>query len=424
MATQAASEVNGQNTHIGDLWRLLARAVSGTLIYAVFEWLVVTAAQSGLASVVFPLPLQDIVLILVFPLSMILTLGENRSNLSKFLLKGDVQARQAAVAQLIFYSLFFFLNSPLLQSVFLHRDMYGLFRIVSLDAAIAANIAVNSAIATISTCVFILLPLYRYRERAADEASQQDRTYERRILPRKPLLKRIEEWPLYESTYLLTIVPLAVSYFFVFVLSWSGLKLYFAIVLAFFWLALLGLIGYSHPANKVGLFASKLLLVAATFISIVSFIPVVFGAMWLESHPPLDPVAAFSSFFVEPVTLQELSFPDVQTFVTAMNGGLWWMVIADASFLELVVAPLVIFTIYTYQFLPAQADDRKTREEQQKLNLVLNLLSDGHRKQLLKILLDEAQEPEDQEAQRNRADLEKLKLIYWDNASGKYKPSI
>lgn len=247
----------------------------------------------------------------------------------RFINHVDFRYRIDAIALVIFSFFFVILNSGLFLFIDTGIPLYYFFlnKNERLEV-IKWTLIINSAIAAFSAIIFlsINLLLSRYYNRKG------------KIIP------------LWGSTLSMSIVPVFIGFLPIAVCAEQRFAHYVFVAAFAFILALLGILGYSHPSNKLGPWIAKVIFIMSITFCLFGFLMAMGALMWYLSgthEPPTKYITFFSpgGYVIDwsntPYLFQEYSW--------RWKVGFTWMTLVGIFFMELCPGLITVCTIFKYQ---------------------------------------------------------------------------
>lgn len=163
----------------------------------------------------------------------------------------------------------------------------------------------------------------------------------------------IEKTPLYYSTFALTMIPIFIG---LILLAFFAEASFFLLVLVAtfpFMIALLAIIGYSHPQNHLNPIGGILLFIVATIFCLFGFVMAMLGLKWFLSGaiPYPDAPQTWRSFFsvhTNSINWDLLPYAPIE-YLSRWKIGFAGMVLTDIFFMEMGPAFMTVLTIFQYQ---------------------------------------------------------------------------
>ncbi len=257
-----------------------------------------------------------------------------RPSFQQFFLKRNTFYRESVVAFLIFLFFFVILNSSLLMYIQTRMDIYGFFLKPNTSFIYPArwNLIINTIIAGVASLLFHFL--------------------------NRLLIKRygtIRKTPLFASTFLLALAPVGIGLIPLVFFVEAGFFLFVMVAMFPFILALLAILGYSHPQNKLNPISAILLFIVATIFCIFGFTIAMIGLRWFLSgtipySPPPQTWRTFFSFSTNPIDWSRLTYP-MADYLPLWKTGFTAMVLFNIFFMELGPGFITVLTIFPYQLI-------------------------------------------------------------------------
>lgn len=271
----------------------------------------------------------------VLLLDILVTLGValwlTRSSWERFFHDRDAEYRPGVVSIIVFLFFFVILDSTLFLFIDTKIPLYQFF----LDKHDYLNVArwtllINSGIAITAALTMVTLnALYirRYRNRL-----------------------QISLW---RSTFALTLIPAFIAFVPIIIFAERGYATYIFVALFPYVLAMLAILGYSHPGHRLeNPWIARTLFITSIFACFFGFIMAMAGLMWQLSGEPEAPRLYCTFFNPNGYAIDWLTMPySSQQYSFYWEQGFTWMVLTGVFFMELCLGLATVLTIYRYQIL-------------------------------------------------------------------------
>lgn len=228
----------------------------------------------------------------------------------------------------VFLSLVVFLNIPLLATLVMGVDPYGLYvmmPLLSLSHRVVASVMINIVVSTLA--ISLLSFLWR---RSKDLSA----TVTRKVAV--PVL----------GFAIVAFVPL--------LLMIDMTNYFYSICVAVLYtVGVLAILGYSHPENKLDHFLARMLLSVGVGIIVIGWVLVTVIMLVTWGQPVETPTHHRAILFERPIPWESLQ-PMAGTYSDAWRAGYATTVFSHLSYLSLFVGLVALLMIYRHQYLPAR----------------------------------------------------------------------
>lgn len=252
---------------------------------------------------------------------------------------GSAAAHGPEVGWVLFMSLFFMLNTPLLQSSFTGMDNYGFHSLPRVSGSItpfALAASFNLLLALTAAILFGLLWNRHYLNAST------------RTGP-------------FRSAVTVALMPLALIYAPIVFLSTPGGETYFLVVFAILFGAFATVAGFSDPRVRLIEWAAKWSFIATLQLGIAFFIASIVGIVLFYTEIPHE-VADHNRVWNWSTDWRALGYLPPE-YANRMLTGFLWTAIAGMAYMVTMVGGYLLTTIYQRQIAPSMKKERAVVEE-------------------------------------------------------------
>ena len=261
--------------------------------------------------------------------TLLITTRKVKSSWTKFLDEKKANYRFNVIATLIFTFFLVILNSGMFVSTNTNIPLYKFFININDQAEVVRwTFLINCLIATFSVTIFLVT----------------------NWLFMKHYGNNLLNMPLWDSTFLFSLIPIIFGFLPVLIYGEKGFANYVFVSIFPLILSLLAIQGYSHPANILTEDASKILFKTAIISCFFGFVISTVALMWYLTNVPEPPTEFMTFFSLKGYFIDWLHFPyPIDEYVWRWKQGFIWMVLTDVFFMELFPGLTTVLTIYHYQ---------------------------------------------------------------------------
>ena len=242
--------------------------------------------------------------------------------------------RSDQVGELFFVTVFFLLNTPILQSIITRMDHFGFYSIPSITGTalpLTLAMAANLGISVVAAVIFDMSWKRQYGPRGLGTASG-------RAL-----------W--------IAFPPVAFVYLCVLVFSNAGAWIFFLIVLGILFGAFWGIIAIRDDVEPSLWVAQFILAAVAVMIMLLATFGVA-GMLVTYMDPSAITAADHSMIWSWETDFDALGYPEGE-YLERMRVGLVWMSLAAIGYLSIVVGGYLMVMVYRHAILPAKARQKR-----------------------------------------------------------------